>query len=139
MVAGFYGGDSHLFSLRSRFRISSKGVTLQNLIDISSDLGLMTRPLSLELDEVNQLKLPCILHWDFNHFVVLVKTTEKHFIIHDPAFGRKKISQNELSHHFTGIALEIWSEVKFNKSQNTEQISLYETLKNISGIKGGFN
>lgn len=136
MVRGYYGGDANLFSLRGKYGISSKGATLKNLVDIATDLNLITRPLSLELEELKSLRLPCILHWDFNHFVVLTKATERYVVIHDPAFGKKKISLAECSKHFTGVALEVWTEVKFEKEKNREEISLYETVKNISGIKG---
>ncbi|EQA01129.1 peptidase domain-containing ABC transporter [Glaesserella parasuis] len=136
MVRGYYGGDANLFQLRGKYGISSKGATLKNLVDIATDLNLITRPLSLELEELKLLRLPCILHWDFNHFVVLTKATERYVVIHDPAFGKKKISIAECSKHFTGVALEVWTEVKFEKEKNREEISLYETVKNISGIKG---
>ena len=65
-----------------------------------------------------------------------MKATKNYFVIHDPAFGKKKIDKNELSRHFTGVALEVWSEVKFNKTLDNDKISLYETFKNILGIKG---
>lgn len=136
MVRGYYGGDANLFQLRGKYGISSKGATLKNLVDIATDLNLISRPVSLELEELKSLRLPCILHWDFNHFVVLTKATERYVVIHDPAFGKKKISLAECSKHFTGVALEVWSEVKFEKEKNREDISLYETVKNISGIKG---
>lgn len=136
MISGFYNGESNLFNFRRKYGISSKGATLKNLIDIAQDLKLLTRPLSLELEELKLLRLPCILHWDFNHFVVLTKTTDTHATIFDPAFGKKKLSLSECSKHFTGVALEVWSEVRFKKQKNSEGISLYETFKNISGIKG---
>ncbi|EEY11793.1 peptidase domain-containing ABC transporter [Mannheimia haemolytica] len=136
MMLGYYDKNTNLFELRSQYGTSSRGVTLHTLISIANDCGLITRPLSLELDEVPQLRLPCILHWDFNHFVVLTHASEKQFIINDPAFGKRKLSRAEFSNHFTGVALEVWSEVKFEKSNNENTISLYETLKHISGIKG---
>ncbi|MGQ8819937.1 peptidase domain-containing ABC transporter [Bibersteinia trehalosi] len=136
MILGYYGKNGNLFELRNRYGTSSRGVTLQTLISTAKDCGLLTRPLSLELDEIPQLKLPCILHWDFNHFVVLVKTTPTHFILHDPAFGKRKIAKEEFSKHFTGVALEVWSEVKFEKKPSENTINLYETIKHISGIKG---
>ncbi len=136
MITAYYGGESNLFQHRSKYGISSKGATLKHLIDIANDAELITRPLSLELDELKLLRLPCILHWDFNHFVVLVKATEKYAIIHDPAFGRKRITLSECSKHFTGVALEVWSKVRFEKPKNRQEISLYETFKQIAGIKG---
>lgn len=135
MILGYYNGNSDLFTLRSQYGISSRGVNLQNLIDISRKIGFITRPLSLELDEVKLLRLPCILHWEFNHFVVLTKVTNKYFVIHDPAFGKKKINRDNFSSSFTGVALELWTDVKFKKTKTNNRISFYETMKNISGIK----
>ena len=117
MILGYYGNGDNLFELRNKYGISSRGITLQTLINISRDVGLIARPLSLELEEVSQLRLPCILHWDFNHFVVLTKATERYVVIHNPAFGKKKILLAECSKHFTGVALEVWTEVKFEKEK----------------------
>lgn len=137
MILNYYGKNINLFELRNQYGSSSRGITLYSIIEIAKHCGLITRPLSLDIDEIPLLRLPCILHWNFNHFVVLTNVTEKYFTIHDPAFGKRKLSKSEFSNHFTGIALETWSEIKFEKKNNNEnKISLYETLKNISGIKG---
>lgn len=136
MLLNYYGKTINLFELRNQYGSSSRGINLQTIISIADDCGLITRPISLELNEVSQLRLPCILHWDFNHFVVLKKATENTFIIHDPAFGKRKLSKTEFSNHFTGVALEVWNEIKFEKSKNENNIGLYETLKHISGVKG---
>ncbi len=50
---------------------------------------MATRALSLELDELRVLKTPCILHWDFSHFVVLVSVKRNRYVLHDPAGGHK--------------------------------------------------
>lgn len=68
--------------------------------------GVELPPLSLELDELGALKLPCILHWEFNHFVVLVSVKGHRAVLHDPARGRRAVSLTELSRSFTGVALE---------------------------------
>src|SRR5699024_4479924 len=70
-------------------------------------LDFVTRPLRLDLDELDQLKTPCILHWDLNHFVVLKRATSRHVIVHDPARGEHKLSLKEASDHFTGVAMEL--------------------------------
>ncbi|MGX3020317.1 cysteine peptidase family C39 domain-containing protein [Ursidibacter sp. B-7004-1] len=136
MVAGYYSGESNLFRLRSKYGISSKGATLRNLVDIASDLKLITRPLSLELDELKLLRLPCILHWDFNHFVVLTKATDRYVVIHDPAFGKKKISLTECSKHFTGVALEVWSDVRFKSPKIVKKSASMKPLRISLGLKG---
>ena len=63
MVAGWHGYRTDLPTLRRRFSISLKGATLKQLIDIAGQLNFAARPLRLELDELAELKTPCILHW----------------------------------------------------------------------------
>ncbi|HIB8312516.1 TPA: cysteine peptidase family C39 domain-containing protein, partial [Serratia marcescens] len=108
MICGYYGKNIDLIALRRQFNLSTRGATLVGLTGIADQLGLSTRPLSLDLDELNALKLPCILHWEFNHFVVLVSVKGHRAVLHDPARGRRAISLTELSHSFTGVALEAW-------------------------------
>ena len=87
MVASHYGHRIDLPSMRRRFSVSLKGATLKSLIAIAQALQLQTRPLKLPLEQLGNLKLPCILHWDMNHFVVLKATKGNKVVIHDPAVG----------------------------------------------------
>src|SRR5205809_1123109 len=52
-------------------------------------------------------RLPVILHWDMNHFVVLKSVTRKGIVIHDPAGGERFYSVAQASNHLTGVALEL--------------------------------
>src|SRR4051812_28945654 len=72
MIASYFGYEADLSDLRRRFGMSLKGATLKELVRIAEQLGFATRPLRLEIEELSKLRLPCILHWDLNHFVVLV-------------------------------------------------------------------
>ena len=54
---------------------------------VAGQLGFQCRPLRLDLEDIGQLKTPCILHWDLNHFVVLSKVRKKKVTILDLAFG----------------------------------------------------
>src|SRR5690349_7516041 len=101
-----YGHDVDLPSLRREHSTSLKGVNLARVIEIAAQFGFETRPLRLELEELPRLKIPCILHWDLNHFVVLKQARAHDVLIHDPARGMRKLSNSEVSKHFTGVALE---------------------------------
>ena len=68
---------------------------------------LAPRALRLELDELPQLRLPAVLHWDLNHFVVLEETKRGGVTIVDPSRGRRKLTLAEAGEHFTGVALEL--------------------------------
>ena len=73
MVASHHGLGQDLGELRRRFPISLKGAKLASLISHAGALGFSARPLKLEMEHLGQLSLPCVLHWDLNHFVVLVR------------------------------------------------------------------
>ncbi|MFZ6687138.1 cysteine peptidase family C39 domain-containing protein [Undibacterium sp. SXout11W] len=73
MIASHYGHHVDLADLRRQFSISLKGATLAQLMRHASTLQLLTRPLRLELEELSELQLPCILHWNLDYFVVLKK------------------------------------------------------------------
>lgn len=135
MVAGWYGYRTDLPTLRRRFSISLKGATLKQLIDIAGQLNLAARPLRLELDELAELKTPCILHWNLNHFVVLVRAGKRHIEILDPAHGERRISIAEASAHFTGVALELSPTAAFEKKQDQQTIALGSLLGRVVGLK----
>lgn len=136
MVCRYYGMDVDLFNLRHRFGISSHGATLGLLVDVAEKINLRTRPLALDLNEVKQLKTPCILHWDMCHFVVLVSARRNKYVIHDPAFGKRVIGEAELSRHFTGVALELWPNKGFSREKSRSKMRLRDMMSNVSGLSG---
>ncbi|OTA16315.1 alpha-hemolysin translocation ATP-binding protein HlyB [Xenorhabdus vietnamensis] len=136
MIAGHYGKNIDLIELRRRFNLSARGTSLASVKGMAEQLGMATRALSLELDEINALKTPCILHWNFNHFVVLVSVRRNSFVIHDPAQGRRTISLSEMSQSFTGVALEVWPDSEFTVEVSKTRIQIKTLLQNIHGIKG---
>lgn len=107
MIAGHYGKPLSMFELRARFGTTLRGVSVKQLLDCGRELDLIGRALRLELDELGQLQLPCILHWESNHFVVLESVGRRHITVLDPSLGRRKISMAEASRSITGIALEL--------------------------------
>ncbi|WP_340616384.1 peptidase domain-containing ABC transporter [Xenorhabdus entomophaga] len=135
MVFHYHGLQIDLSHLRSQFGISTRGVALTTLISIASALKFKTRAVSLDLDELHALKLPCILHWDMNHFVVLVRVNKNKITIHDPAFGHRVLSTQEFSKHFTGIALELWPSNDFVPAKKQNRLRIISLLNNIQGLK----
>lgn len=134
MVAGYHRYHTDLNSLRRRFAVSLKGATLAGLIQMATKLELGTRPLKLDLDNMRKLKLPCILHWNFNHFVVLKEVGEKTILIHDPAQGARELSWNEVSTSFTGVALEVWPSASFRPQKHRPRLKLRTLMGRVTGL-----
>ncbi|EPO6179399.1 peptidase domain-containing ABC transporter [Yersinia enterocolitica] len=136
MICGHYGKNIDLISLRQQFNLSARGATLAGINGIAGQLGMTTRALSLDLGEMGSLKKPCILHWNFNHFVVLVSVRRQRFVIHDPARGRRTVGLAEMSQYFTGVALEIWPGSEFTAETVRNRIRLGRLIRSVQGIKG---
>lgn len=135
MISCYYGLNIDLFNFRNRYGSPSQGFTLLSLSKNAERVGLKSRALSLDLDEINQLKLPCIIHWGLNHYVVLTKVCRNSFIVHDPALGKRIIGLQEMSNHFTGIALEIWPDQNFRQEKAKSRLRLLDLMRNIVGLK----
>lgn len=135
MICGHFGKNIDLIYLRRKFNLSARGATLAGINGIAEQLGMATRALSLELDELRVLKTPCILHWDFSHFVVLVSVKRNRYVLHDPAWGIRYISREEMSRYFTGVALEVWPGSEFQSETLQTRISLRSLINSIYGIK----
>ncbi|MDN2035822.1 peptidase domain-containing ABC transporter [Escherichia coli] len=135
MICGHFGKNIDLIYLRRKFNLSAPGATLAGINGIAEQLGMATRALSLELDELRVLKTPCILHWDFSHFVVLVSVKRNRYVLHDPARGIRYISREEMSRYFTGVALEVWPGSEFQSETLQTRISLRSLINSIYGIK----
>ncbi|SFX68815.1 ATP-binding cassette, subfamily B, RaxB [Paracoccus pantotrophus] len=134
MVAGHHGHRMDLPAIRRRFSASMKGTTLKDLAGVGEALHLATRALRLDLEDLSRLRLPCVLHWDHNHFVVLTRVGARGITIHDPAIGRRKVPMAEVSRKFTGIALEAWPTDGFARRDETVRISILDMIRRTRGI-----
>ncbi|MCC8471908.1 peptidase domain-containing ABC transporter [Xanthomonas phaseoli] len=139
MVLSAHRVQVGLPELRRRFPLSLKGAKLSHLITIAQQLGFATRPLRLDMQDLSQLQLPCILHWDLNHFVVLTKVGKAKLTILDPAIGKRVLSLDEVSRHFTGIALELTPTAEFKPQKVTPSLSARQLTGPIRGLWGALS
>lgn len=134
MILNGHGASTDLAALRSRHAISMTGVTLSTLSEIAGREQLNTRGLRLEMGELRQLRLPAILHWDLNHFVVLKSVSHNLVVVLDPAFGERRLTMEETSRHFTGVALEVWPNPGFAPKEEKTRIRLGQLIGQVSGF-----
>jgi len=108
MVVGFYDRHTGLRELRRRYSGYSHGMTLKTISELAQDLGFLCRGVRAEPTDLAGLRVPAILHWNMDHFVVLVQVRRKGCVLHDPALGKVFRSWAEIDDSFTGVALELW-------------------------------
>lgn len=138
MVASFHGYQTDLGALRRRHSLSLKGATLKQLMEIAETAGFNARPLRGDLDDLGHLALPAILHWDLNHFVVLVRVERGlrgvRYHVHDPAKSALRLTRDEMSRHWTGVALELVKAEAFQRKVERTRLGITQLWSSMSGF-----
>lgn len=134
MIASHHGNRIGLRELRRLHSPSLKGASLSQLMDVAAQMGFMCRPLRLDLEHLPKLQLPCILHWDLNHFVVLTRVRKRDVTVLDPAFGKRVLPQADFSRHFTGVALELSPGAEMRPAKRPPTVAISQLTGKISGL-----
>lgn len=133
MISSYFGLRTDLSTLRNRLGVAQNGVTMKQLMVQANRLGLSARAVRAELSSLKHLHLPCVLHWDMDHFVVLKKAKRNKIVIHDPRVGLVKLTYEEASKVFTGYAVEFEPNERFE----TRDERKIPTLRSIMGRTQG--
>jgi len=136
MIASYHGHAVDVAALRRRFAVSMRGATLAALMQLAARLGLESRAVRVELEDLERLRLPCVLHWSFTHFVVLRRVTRRGLVVHDPARGLRRVRRAEAGAAFTGVALELWPSPRFAPRAPVPAVGLRELVGDVRGLAG---
>lgn len=134
MIARYFGHETDLVTLRKRYAHLHQGPTLRSILAITDALGLVARPLRLSVAEIKRLAVPAILHWEFDHFVVVTRIRRRNFVIHDPAAGRRVVTRAEFSQSFTGVAIEFTRGDRFVRLAREHKPSVRTLLRAFDGL-----
>ncbi len=128
-VLAFFGRWVPLTELRERCEVSRDGSSAASIARAARHYGLECNGLSLRVDQLRMLPLPLVLFWQFSHFVVLEGFDGRNFYLNDPATGRRRLSAEEFSKGFSGIALRFKRGADF--SPGGERPSLFAQLRTV--------
>lgn len=105
MVFAYFGKHMPLEQMRIETGVSRDGCNAGNIMRAAKKYGFECHGYRKEPSDLRSLQPPCIIHWNFNHFVVFEGFKGKFAYINDPAMGRRKLTMEELDDSFTGIVL----------------------------------
>ncbi|MBX9732308.1 MAG: peptidase domain-containing ABC transporter [Sphingomonas sp.] len=135
MVANYHGLNVDLGTMRRRFAPSLRGAALRSLIGLADKIGLTPRAVKLPLEQLPNLHVPAILHWDLSHYVVLERVNGGKALIHNPDGRSTWMAIGEVSNHFSGVALELRPSANFETREQRERLKLSQLWHRMTGMK----
>lgn len=135
MIAGHHGLKIDLGTLRRNFQPSMRGASLKSLITVADRIDLNSRAVKVSLEDLADLQLPAILHWDMNHYVVLERVQRGRALIHNPGGRSAWLTLARISNHFTGVALELRPAEDFEPTDRRERLHLRQLWRRMTGLK----
>ena len=134
MVMGYFGKSVPLEQLRIETGVSRDGCNMKNIMRAGKKFGLEVHGYRKDLDGLFELPVPCIIHWNFNHFVVWEGRKGENCYINDPAMGRRKLTVEDIDDCFTGVVLTFAPTDEFEKSHESETMFTFVRQR----LKGQF-
>ncbi len=105
MILNYHGRKTTIAEVRETCSLGRDGLSGLTIVRASRGYGLRVRAYSIEVDQIRYLNLPAIVHWGFNHFVVLESLSVRWANVVDPGRGRARLTLNEFKEEFTGVIL----------------------------------
>ena len=117
MVMAFHGKTARLAEVRDAMGIGRDGVSAKAILETADRYGLQGRAIKVDLEQLPMLPRGCILHWEFNHFVVFDRLVKGGVRIVDPAVGPRDVKLADFGKQFTGVALDLSPTARFTKER----------------------
>jgi NHLM bacteriocin system ABC transporter peptidase/ATP-binding protein len=133
MVLAYYGKWLPLEQVRADCGVSRDGSSAKNLVKAARAYGLATEGYRMEPSEVRQITFPAIIHWNFNHFVVLNGFKKGKAVLNDPARGRVEVTPEEFDQSFTGIVLHLEKTASFVPEGSPRSVGTFAAKR----LRGG--
>lgn len=100
IIFKYYGQAVSIHKIRQLCQTTKVGVNLLGISEAAEKLGFRTYGIRLNLDQLKEVELPCILHWNQNHFVVLYRIAKKKYYLSDPAAGLVSYDEKEFARNW---------------------------------------
>lgn len=129
MILSYHGRQTSISELRAQSGLGRDGLTALSIVKIARNYNLRVRAISLQESNFRSVPLPAIVHWEFNHFIVVERWSPKGVQVVDPATGRKQLSHQQFDKSFTGVVITFEPGVHFDRTEASTRLSLRKYLE----------
>lgn len=131
MILHYYGRATSVSEVQERCGVGRDGLSALAIVKAARRYGLRVRAVSLKQYDARLVNLPAIVHWEFNHFVVVARWTSSYVEIVDPAIGRRRLTPEEFEEGFTGVVLMLEPGEQFERRAATRTLSLWTYMRSL--------
>lgn len=124
MMLSYYGRKTSVSEVRDRCGVGRDGLSALNIVKAARSYNLRVRAVSLQENDFRFVSLPAIVHWEFNHFLIVERWSPKCVDLVDPAMGRRRVTAEEFDNGFTGIVIMLEPGVQFNRDSAARHVNL---------------
>ncbi|GCE21140.1 peptidase domain-containing ABC transporter [Dictyobacter kobayashii] len=124
MILTYHGRKTSVAEVRERCGVGRDGLTALALVNVARSYGLRVRAITVDEREFRFVPFPAIIHWNFNHFMVVERWTPKYVALVDPGSGRRQVTMDEFRQSFTGVVLTFEPGVNFQRRRGSDRITL---------------
>ncbi len=129
MILNYYGRRTRLSEVRERCGVGRDGLSARAIVKAARDYGLRVRAFSQQHSDFRYVQLPAIVHWRFNHFLIVERWSPKRVDIVDPAAGRRRVSSEEFDNNFTGVVITLQPGAQFSHEGSPLGLSLWSYVR----------
>ncbi len=136
MVLNYYGYATSISDVQEKCRVGRDGLTALEIVKSARSYDLRVRAVSLKLEDFRFVTLPAIIHWEFNHFLIVERWSSSHVDVVDPAVGRRKLTAEEFDEGFTGVAIMVEPGAQFEQRAPQKALTPLSYMRSLLNIRG---
>ncbi len=131
MVLSYYGYATSISEVQERCGVGRDGLTALEIVKSARQYGLRVRAVSLNLEDFRYVTLPAIVHWEFNHFMLVERWSHKWIDVVDPAGGRRRLTLDEFDEGFTGVAIMLEPGAQFEQKAPQRSLTPWSYMRSL--------
>ncbi|MEU5052262.1 peptidase domain-containing ABC transporter [Streptomyces sp. NPDC021096] len=137
MILSAHGRHTKVAECREALHVGRDGANALQLVRLARRWGMRVRALSVDLDALKEVRGPAIVHWNFNHYLVLEHWDGTRAVVVDPASGRRVVPLEEFSEGFTGVVLEFAPAEDFRPRRSHRRTESFRFARSLLSVSRG--